>query len=98
MVLLAIGTIVSAQNDYHITVESKKPAGIIDEMLYGQLFEHIYFSANNGVWQELIQPLYLLFLGRNKTLPRLIIVKYTDFGYATRRLFVKYFDFFSRGI
>ena len=23
-------------------------------MLYGQLFEHIYFSANNGVWQELI--------------------------------------------
>ncbi len=55
MVLLAIGTIVSAQNDYHITVESKKPVGIIDEMLYGQLFEHIYFSANNGVWQELIQ-------------------------------------------
>ena len=51
MVLLAIGTIVSAQNDYHITVESKKPAGIIDEMLYGQLFEHIYFSANNGVWR-----------------------------------------------
>ncbi|MCQ2058194.1 MAG: hypothetical protein MJY75_08320, partial [Bacteroidaceae bacterium] len=38
-----------------ITVESSKPSGIIDEMLYGQLFEHIYFSANNGVWQELIQ-------------------------------------------
>ena len=27
---------------------------MIDPMLYGQLFEHIYFSANNGVWQELI--------------------------------------------
>ncbi len=38
-----------------ITVESSRPSGIIDEMLYGQLFEHIYFSANNGVWQELIQ-------------------------------------------
>ena len=41
--------------EYEITIESKKPSGIIDEMLYGQLFEHIYFSANNGVWQELIQ-------------------------------------------
>ena len=44
-----------AQSEYEITVESKQPSGIIDEMLYGQLFEHIYFSANNGVWQELIQ-------------------------------------------
>ena len=44
----------SAQNEYEIKVESKQPSGIIDEMLYGQLFEHIYFSANNGVWQELI--------------------------------------------
>ena len=52
---LAIGTIAKAQSEYAITVESKKPSGIIDEMLYGQLFEHIYFSANNGVWQELIQ-------------------------------------------
>ena len=44
-----------SQNEYEIKVESKQPSGIIDEMLYGQLFEHIYFSANNGVWQELIQ-------------------------------------------
>jgi len=54
-VCLVIGIIAKAQNEYAITVESKKPSGIIDEMLYGQLFEHIYFSANNGVWQELIQ-------------------------------------------
>ena len=54
-VLLAISTIVRAQGEYAITVDSRKPSGIIDEMLYGQLFEHIYFSANNGVWQELIQ-------------------------------------------
>lgn len=53
--LLMVGTGVRAQKEYAITVESKKPAGVIDEMLYGQLFEHIYFSANNGVWQELIQ-------------------------------------------
>ena len=55
LALLVIGTIARAQNEYEIKVESKQPAGIIDEMLYGQLFEHIYFSANNGVWQELIQ-------------------------------------------
>ena len=55
LALLAIGLIARAQNEYEIKVESKQPAGIIDEMLYGQLFEHIYFSANNGVWQELIQ-------------------------------------------
>jgi alpha-N-arabinofuranosidase len=53
--LLAIATAASAQREYEITVESRQPSGIIDEMLYGQLFEHIYFSANNGVWQELIQ-------------------------------------------
>ena len=43
------------QGEYTIKVESRQPSGIINEMLYGQLFEHIYFSANNGVWQELIQ-------------------------------------------
>ena len=55
LAFLGIAIIAKAQNEYVITVESKKPSGIIDEMLYGQLFEHIYFSANNGVWQELIQ-------------------------------------------
>lgn len=52
---LVMSIVARAQSEYEITVESKKPSGIIDEMLYGQLFEHIYFSANNGVWQELIQ-------------------------------------------
>ena len=55
MTMLAVVGTAQAQNNYEITVESKQPSGIIDEMLYGQLFEHIYFSANNGVWQELIQ-------------------------------------------
>ena len=55
LAFLVIGTVASAQREYEIKVESKQPSGIIDEMLYGQLFEHIYFSANNGVWQELIQ-------------------------------------------
>ena len=55
LALLAAATVANAQREYEITVESRQPSGIIDEMLYGQLFEHIYFSANNGVWQELIQ-------------------------------------------
>ena len=55
LAVLAFSTVANAQSKYEITVESRKPSGIIDEMLYGQLFEHIYFSANNGVWQELIQ-------------------------------------------
>ena len=50
--LLALSA--GAQNQYEINIESKQPSGVIDEMLYGQLFEHIYFSANNGVWQEMI--------------------------------------------
>jgi alpha-N-arabinofuranosidase len=63
--MLVVGMVASAQSpggearqepgEYEITVASRQPSGIIDEMLYGQLFEHIYFSANNGVWQELIQ-------------------------------------------
>ena len=44
----------SAQEKASIDVSAKAPSGQIDPMLYGQLFEHIYFSANNGVWQELI--------------------------------------------
>ena len=55
LAFLVTGTVAKAQSEYAITIDSKKPSGIIDEMLYGQLFEHIYFSANNGVWQELIQ-------------------------------------------
>ena len=43
-----------AQEKASIDISSKAPSGQIDPMLYGQLFEHIYFSANNGVWQELI--------------------------------------------
>ena len=45
---------VTAFGQAAIHVKSGKPVGNIDPMLYGQLFEHIYFSANNGVWQELI--------------------------------------------
>ena len=55
MAFLVTGAVARAQSEYTITVESRQPSGIINEMLYGQLFEHIYFSANNGVWQELIQ-------------------------------------------
>ena len=53
VVLLTLSA--AAQETISIDVKSRKPSGQIDPMLYGQLFEHIYYSANNGVWQELIE-------------------------------------------
>ena len=55
-ILLFSALTLSAQapESVNIDVNAKSPSGLIDPMLYGQLFEHIYFSANNGVWQELI--------------------------------------------
>src|SRR5574344_800058 len=47
------GSILLAQNA-SINVSSKQASGLIDEKIYGQLFEHIYFASNNGAWQELI--------------------------------------------
>ncbi len=44
----------SAQQSVSIDVNTTELAGKINPLLYGQLFEHIYFSANNGVWQELV--------------------------------------------
>ena len=38
LALAIAGMTAQAQNNYEITVESKQPSGIIDEMLYGQLF------------------------------------------------------------
>lgn len=55
--MLTTCTSMKAQNSVinkSITIDRSKPSGMIDPMLYGQLFEHIYFSANNGVWQELL--------------------------------------------
>lgn len=37
-----------------ISITSAAPAGIIDQKIYGQLFEHIYFSADGGLWGEMI--------------------------------------------
>jgi alpha-N-arabinofuranosidase len=54
LAVLSLAMAASAQEKASIHVRSNETAGFIDPMLYGQLFEHIYFSANNGVWQELI--------------------------------------------
>ena len=54
LLVALLGASVTAFGQVDIHVKSGQPAGNIDPMLYGQLFEHIYFSANNGVWQELI--------------------------------------------
>ena len=37
-----------------ITIKTNKPSGTIDPKIYGQLFEHIYFSADGGLWGEMI--------------------------------------------
>ena len=54
LAVLCLALTVTAQEKAAIDIRSHETAGMIDPMLYGQLFEHIYFSANNGVWQELI--------------------------------------------
>ena len=54
LVTLCLALTATAQEKAAIDIRSNQAAGMIDPMLYGQLFEHIYFSANNGVWQELI--------------------------------------------
>ncbi len=41
-------------NNANITIKSGKIAGQIDPKIYGQLFEHIYFSADGGLWGEMI--------------------------------------------
>ncbi len=51
---LAAGMLPVSAESIEIDVNSRKIDGIIDSKLYGQLFEHIYFSANNGLWQELL--------------------------------------------
>ena len=52
--LLTAGFAANAQDNVSLRVNSKAIDGRIDPLIYGQLFEHIYFSANNGVWQEII--------------------------------------------
>ncbi len=51
---LTLATLAGQAQNVTIDVNSKQVDGLIDAKLYGQLFEHIYFSANNGVWNEMI--------------------------------------------
>ena len=43
-----------AQERVNLNINAREIDGRIDPLIYGQLFEHIYFSANNGVWQEIV--------------------------------------------
>lgn len=55
LTFLLLGMSLGAQpQEASIHIKTQQPSGLIDSKIYGQLFEHIYFSANNGVWQELI--------------------------------------------
>lgn len=38
----------------NINIKSGTPSGLIDPKIYGQLFEHIYFSADGGLWGEMV--------------------------------------------
>jgi alpha-L-arabinofuranosidase len=48
--------LISGQQAQNVTINIKSgtPSGIIDSKIYGQLFEHIYFSADGGLWGEMI--------------------------------------------
>lgn len=52
--LAAMPFCAAAQEQVSLDIRSRRTEGRIDPLIYGQLFEHIYFSANNGVWQELV--------------------------------------------
>ena len=52
--LSTCGLFLHAQEPVRLDIDSRHVQGQIDPLIYGQLFEHIYFSANNGVWQEII--------------------------------------------
>ncbi|HKM92172.1 MAG TPA: family 16 glycoside hydrolase [Prolixibacteraceae bacterium] len=55
LLALACSSVFGQQTkDVNITIQSNKPSGQIDPNIYGQLFEHIYFSADGGLWGGMI--------------------------------------------
>ena len=38
----------------HLTVNTDSPSHVINPEVYGHFFEHIYHSANGGLWGELV--------------------------------------------
>ena len=53
-VLLPLSAAAQQKEEVDLLIHHTRIDGQIDPMIYGQLFEHIYFSANNGVWQEIV--------------------------------------------
>ena len=53
---ILICSIISGQQvqKVNINIMSGTPSGLIDSKIYGQLFEHIYFSADGGLWGEML--------------------------------------------
>ncbi len=54
LALAILGTKQTMAQRAEINIETNRVAGEIDHKIYGQLFEHIYFSPSNGVWNEMI--------------------------------------------
>ncbi len=58
LLVLAIACVTWAQDDstrkVSYTIDPSKVLNNIDEKIYGHFFEHIYHSANGGLWGELV--------------------------------------------
>jgi len=54
VLLVGVSIIARTQQNANIYVYSNTPDRVLNPMIYGQLFEHIYFSPSNGVWNEMI--------------------------------------------
>lgn len=52
--LLSVAAFGQPAKNVGISIKSNAPSGTIDPKIYGQLFEHIYFSADGGLWGEMI--------------------------------------------
>ncbi len=52
--MICITVFAQETKNVSINIKSDVTSGIIDPKIYGQLFEHIYFSADGGLWGEMI--------------------------------------------
>jgi alpha-N-arabinofuranosidase len=59
-VIMAIALLLGSCNnnasikEVNITIDPGKKSGTINEMVYGHFYEHIYHSANGGLWGDMI--------------------------------------------
>jgi alpha-N-arabinofuranosidase len=54
LITIIIGCAKQGQKANHLQVSSLQEAGSISDLLYGHFYEHIYHSANGGLWGDLV--------------------------------------------